>query len=126
MTVDESYYDELHAVACRVQAAALDRIKGAGARVWRDAGFGPEMTADDRAVLQLDDAAQTVAGVYVAQVCAVETPRGSIKPTGAPGASGSYNAVKAGALQGQKGGFDSRGRLFRAGVRLDNAGRPQT
>ena len=67
MTVDESYYDELHAVACRVQAAALDRIKGAGARVWRDAGFGPEMTADDRAVLQLDDAAQTVAAIISAQ-----------------------------------------------------------
>lgn len=67
MTVDECYYDELHAVACRAQAAALDRIKGAGARVWRDAGFGPDMTADDRAVMQLDDAAQTVAAIISAQ-----------------------------------------------------------
>lgn len=67
MTVDECYYDELHAVASRAQAAALDRIKGAGARVWRDAGFGPDMTADDRAVMQLDDAAQTVAAIISAQ-----------------------------------------------------------
>ena len=67
MIVDESYYDELHAVACRAQAAALDRIKGAGARVMRDAGFGPEMTADDRAVMQLDAAAQTVAAIISAQ-----------------------------------------------------------
>lgn len=67
MTVDECYYDELHAVACRVQATALDRINGAGTRVWRDAGFGPEMTADDRAVMQLDDAAQTVAAIISAQ-----------------------------------------------------------
>ena len=67
MTVDESYYDHLHAVACSAQAAALDRIKGAGTRVWRDAGFGPDMTADDRAVLQLDDAAQTVAAIISAQ-----------------------------------------------------------
>lgn len=67
MTVDESYYDQLHAAACRAEAAALDRIKGAGTRVWRDAGFGPDMTADDRAVLQLDDAAQTVAAIISAQ-----------------------------------------------------------